>query len=271
MFYYFEKYYKPILFTIVNCIGLIFLQNIRHSYVEYYSVGCVLYLIISTWLLYLDHKSHQAKQATKPLLFDNTIHLSDLIQHYILPLWLIVSLLTLIFINQDRLIGIFYIAGASVTLLFCYININAYFENYYLIEKRTHLVYDFIKIFIFIVNSNILLNYFTIDGSSMIALYTAFVSLTFFLIFLIAFRNYQDLRKTCLRIIIGCTLIVLSLYWCLVILHLGVIQTNITVVILFYMISAYIHHDIEGTLTLEVFTEYLIWLALMITVVWSLA
>lgn len=272
MFYYFEKYYKPILFSVVNCIGLLVLQNIRFVNQDYFAIASVAYITLTVVLLYLDHQTHKTNQLNnKPVIFDNTIHVASLIQHYILPLWLIISLLFLLYINIDRNLQIFYIIGTSITLLFCYVNIKSYYENYFLIEKRTHLVYDFIKIFLFIINSNVLLYYYFRTNLNITALYTAFVCLTFFLIFLIAFRNFQDLKKTLIRILVGCTLMVLFLYWCLIILHLGVIQTNIAVIMLFYILSAYIHHDIDGTLTMEVFTEYIIWFSLMAAVIWGIS
>lgn len=270
MYYYFEKYYKPIIFAVLTLVGFVYLENLRFVNQSYFWSASGIYLLLTTSFLYLDQKII-AKDKARPLLFDKYSHYANIAHHFILPIWLILSVIIMLSVNYNRNLDIAYILGASISICFCYINIKSYYENNFLLERRTHLVYDFIKIFLFIINSNIFLYLYEKQDLNITLLYIAFVLLSFILIFLISFRKGYDIKKTCITVLIGSILLVILLYWSIVILNLNVLQTGTFVTIVFYIIAAFIHHELEDTLTLTIITEYLLWVVLMISIVWGVS
>jgi len=270
MYYYFEKYYKPIIFAILNLGGLVLLENLRFTNLNYFWSFSVIYLLVIALFLYVD-KVNRSSVTTRPVIFDRYSHVANIAQHFLLPIWLTTSMVVLLYVNINRNLELAYILGASISLCFCYINIKSYYDNNYLIERRTHLIYDFIKMFLFIINANIILHLYYSGVLNVSLLYLSMMAVTFYLIFLIAFRADYDIKRTCLAVLIGCVLMVLMLFWCISILNLGFVYTNIFVAILFYIITAFIHHELEGTLTMTIMSEYLIWVLFMITILWGLS
>lgn len=269
MHHYFDKYYKPIIFSTISFLGLIYLEKLRFSNLNYFITASVIYIVVLFLLLLLDQKN-SSKNSIIPLLFDKYSFISNVSQHFILPIWLVISIIFVMYVNIDKNLVFIYTFLGNLCLLFCFVNIHSFYANNFLIERRTHLIYDFIKIFLFVINSNILLHFYFSKNISEILLYLSFASLTFFLIFLICFRRLYEIKRASISILLGTILMLLLMFWCISVLKLGFVYTNIFSIILFYIISAFIHHELDETLTVSVITEYLLWVLIMISILWGL-
>ncbi len=184
-----------------------------------------------------------------------------LINHITLPLLLFYSVAGFIYFNSDDLVRIISILFLIVINLIFFINVRSYYSDKFKMEEKTRYIYDVIKLIIFFFSINLILHIRMIFqiNSWIIGVFVCFISLILYI--LIIYRKIQVNINTITYVIVV-SFVISVLYMILDITGYFFLGINIVIFLLFYIFLSILHHKLERTLTVKVFTEYLLILIL---------
>jgi len=184
-----------------------------------------------------------------------------LLNHITLPILLFISFSGFIYFNKDDLVRLVALSLLIFINSILFINIRSYYEDKFRIETSTRYIYDIIKLFIFFFGVNLILH---IQIILQLEVWVASISIALLVLllgFLLIYRQSQVNIHTIYYIIISAFII--GVLFMLIsfspILTLGI---NIVIFLLFYFDISILQHKLDRSLTLEIFTEYLLTLIL---------
>lgn len=184
-----------------------------------------------------------------------------LLNHISLPLLLFYSLAGFIYFNSDdliRLIAISFLVIINVTL---FINVRSYYRDEFKVEESTRYIYDVIKLIVFFFCINLILHVKILLQVDLWISALGVCALVLILGFLVIYRTAQLGFDTIIYVI--CASFVISIFFMILnIFGFMLLGINVIIFLTFYMVLSILHHKMERTLTLGVFTEYFLILLL---------
>ncbi len=182
----------------------------------------------------------------------------ELLYHFALPLLTLLSFVGVIRVLSTEGMSLLLFALAFVVFSLFFVNAKAYYEDKYKLEEQTHIIYDLAKLFMFFSSTSFILtmgnslgfNFFIITG----LVFCAGSLLTFLI--LLRQKNFQ-LFDILLILLAGLSLgyLVANLFE---FLAQRSILTSLYSTIIFYILNATVHHEVNRTLKLGIILEYLL-------------
>lgn len=263
---------RGIFYGFVVSLGLVFLtQLLIATSVRHFMVGAfILYFIFIFEVSISWFYARKVLAQMEIPQVDIYSKYSQLTHHIILPSILYFSFLGIIYIYHLSLpkYFIFLIAFFTFTLLF--VNIRAYYEDKFKLEEKTHYVYDIIKFIVFFLVANSILRLENFLNTPSFFTYLEIALLTLFLNSLILVRNKQINLWTISYIIFASIVLAVVTYILLSFTVFTILSTAIYLLLTNYILSAILHHKLEGTFSKEILLEYLTVLLLSLVILQGL-
>lgn len=267
---FFKINIRPIIFTIILTFGfvvLIYIQTFNPP--EYFIVGSlVLYLLM---LLEFFSVRFWAKRKLEQLnmpMIDQYSHATHLVLHIFLPTLAYWAIAIFIFFDPNPGIWFPFIIFIFFLFLVLFINLRAYYEDKFQLEKSTHYVYDLLKLLIYAI---LVFNIYSLAFAYSINIFILFVLifLTTCLMLSLNLVRYNHLNKSFYAYVVINSLIIgiigTGLYsWS----RFNIFEMCLMTFLLFYMSAGVLHHRIKRDLSKEIVAEYVI-IALLALVMFS--
>ena len=254
---------RSIFYAFLTGFGLIFAIQLLKDYgLDKFLLAVVITSLILFLEIYLNWRfaTKVLRQIDMPSV--NVYNLwGHLLNHISLPLLLFFSLAGFIYFNSDdliRLIAISFLVIINATL---FINVRSYYRDEFKVEEATRYIYDVIKLIIFFFCINLILHVKILFQVELWISALVVCSLVLILGFLVIYRRAQLGLDTIIYVI--CASFLISIFFMILdtfgFMLLGI---NVVIFLIFYMILSILHHKMERTLTLGIFTEYILILLL---------
>lgn len=263
---------RSVIFSILIFAGFLLLQKIIIEFTfEYYIAYCIIFFSLFITFLYADHLSHYKKLNQKMIfMLDKRYYLNFLFQHYILPIMLFIALCVFSYVNIDLTFKFLIILVCSVAFLFCLINIQSYFQNKLQTESKTHSIYDTVKLILFFVLVNIELQFYFSFNLNSFFLIVILIITTIIEVWLIFIRNNIYHINTFIYIISSGIIIAVFAIIGIHLLRFTLLQLNLLLFSIYYLLISVINHKLEGTLNFKVISEYIFVILLSMALMYGL-
>ncbi len=242
----------------------------RYNNISNFVVFSFAILLIYCIELFTTYQSKSSKVEINFDIEDEINELSHFFHKLILPILLYFSLLAFGYYNYDNqnLIAILFITFIIFYILL--INTKAFLLDLKVIEHRTHYVYDIIKFLIFFLIINTLDNYYLSTEGNLLLLSTLSFLTTFLILMLMIWRLGKFRKLTLLYSIIA-SLAVASFFIAFNSLFIiNPLQLSLSLIFLFYISTAIIHHKLMHTLSGSVITEYIVVILLVVAITYGI-
>lgn len=255
-----NKYKISILLSILFAAGLFFAEYIRFEQKDYFFIVAIAIVGLTFMYLYLDHLIHiNIFRLQNKLNYSEIHHEKHLFRHYIYPILLVTLNLCFIYLIDNRQFTLLINILTSLCFLMTFFNVRSYYENNFLVEAKTHLIYDVLKIYIFFLAA--ILSYVITVVYNLDVLFAGvfMISIGGFMIFRTFWRHkYNILRSLIVSSFHIVFLLALFIFLEKVLLF-DDFQKAVLMTFGYYTISGIVNHEIEGTLSKETVVQYLIW------------
>jgi hypothetical protein len=215
----------------------------------------LLELITTIWL----GKSLLEQYKLPPI--DNHDKFANLIQHFVLPISLFVSLISFLFFHQYLVVKYVFVAISFFAFWILFANIRAYYEDKFKIEIRTHYIYDLVSILTFFGLIDSFSNFVNYTSTNLILYYLglSLIIVVFYALVIIRLRIF-DIRNILLAALIS------NLGFVMVFNALNLITLKLSFIstLMYYFFIAYANHHRENTKSMKVFEEYIVLLLIAI-------
>lgn len=192
-----------------------------------------------------------------------------LVHHLILPTILLAGTLGFIYFNASSLANL----GLIALCYFCYFilfeNFKFLYSNNFVYERKTHYIFDLIKLVSFFLFTNLLFHLYDIGLSKIILLILLGITVLLFFMFEVLRREQAN---STVMIFVGAstTATIILTFVLMTFMNLNNIELSAITFSCYYLLGAILHHKLSGTFTTKVLTEYAIMSTLLITVVFFL-
>lgn len=192
-----------------------------------------------------------------------------LIHHLILPVLLLVGALGFIYFTASSL--------ANLALVFlCYFCYFVLFENFkylytnnFVYERRTHYVFDLIKLVSFFLFTTLIFHFYDL-GLSKFGL-IAIIGVVVLLFFMFEVLRREQVSSPVTGFVFASTFITMLIaYLLLTFLDLNTIELSAITFSCYYLLGSILHHKLSGTFSAKILTEYALMSTLLITMVFFL-
>ncbi len=259
-----SKYIRPIIFTIIITLLIAILPYLKIYQLQYFLFFCLIIALVITLLFYISRLGHKRHINFQELIhFDKNYYYFQLAKHYLYPIVLFISQVLFLLTNYDKPFELIILIATSICYFFLFLNIQSYFENKFLMEKKTHAVYDFIKVIIYFLLTHFILHfYFTyqVDQLVIISLIAILSAVAFY--FSIFRLRVKDVKLKLVSILVA-IVIWISVYILINVFSFNLIRTNIMTFSIFYLILSLLRHRLDGNLSKNIIFEYLSFEALV--------
>lgn len=224
-------------------------------------------LLIYTLELFTSYQNKSSKVELNLDINDDVNELSHLFHKIILPVILYLAIVGFGYYNYSSSFLLIILGITFLIFMILFVNTKAFLQNKISVEHKTHYVYDIIKILTFFLLINTLSNAYRSSERSLIYFTILSIAVTFIILLLMLWRIEKIRKKTILYSLFAASLIGLIFQGLHSFLTLNPLQLSLSMIFLFYILSAIIHHRLMGTLTRSVLMEYgiVIFLVLAIT------
>jgi hypothetical protein len=261
MFNSWQRNLRSYFYGFVMALGLVFLQQLgaTSSFTTFLLGLLVLELVllmeIYTTFRYASSLLRQLDLPSVEIYKRN----AQLVYHLLLPTLTYFGLAGFIYTNNISSLTLVYFFVSWLLFALLFINIRAYYEDKFKLEKQTHVVYDLIKITLFFTITDTILNlssrydfnFFVLAG-----LVFCLTSLLTLLIFL-RYSGINQLFNIVLILLAGLTIGYLTAT-----LQVFLDQQNLLVAfysaLVFYIFNAILHHELAKTLRIATVLEYIL-------------
>jgi len=181
---------------------------------------------------------------------------SELSHHLFIPLGMFFSICGFGYFNRQDHLRIAVLAFAFVVLAVMFANIRAFYENRMKLERQTHYIYDIAKLLLFFGASDTFFNWTSsVDMPYLGAL--AVSALGLLLLLMMSIRHDRvDTRIG--KQILALSVILLVVSVVISIVDHNPLQASTTVTLVYYLITAAVHHILNKDLTIQVALEYIL-------------
>jgi hypothetical protein len=252
-----KKNLLPIIYGLAVALAMVFVQAVYVTNPDYFWIGSIISFSILIFTIYLTRlrSTKTLRQLELPDV-DNYTRLEIFIYHLLLPSIGFWSFTSFIYTNIQLNLTFLYFITAFFTYASLFINIRAYYLDKFKLEEDTHYVYDLIKIFSYFnlvtatlnLSDRFGLNFYIISA----LIFTIASLLTLIII----------LRKTNVNLIHLLIILLagLSLGYLSATLNIFLAVSNLVIgflsSLIFYLVNAILHHELDGTLRISTLVEY---------------
>jgi hypothetical protein len=181
--------------------------------------------------------------------------LGNLLQHIFLPIALYISINSFIFFHKYLAFKYIFILISFYLFWLLFTNIRAYYEDKFVIEMKTHYVYDLISLISYFGIFDTILNFISYYGLNSVYIIVLTQVLVLLYYSLVIFRlKIYDIGKIVFPILfvnIGIVLLGQTL-------NIYPIKISFISTIIYYFFIAYSNHHKENTKSMKVFEEYFV-------------
>lgn len=249
---------RPYIYAFLLTLGMIMLYSIvRTSGTVRFMFGVVsLYLLL---LFELYSTKYYVLQIDKQLSLekkDSKQRRAHWVHHLILPTILFLSFVLFILVNSQLNMLLFLAILSFALFSFTFINIKAYYERKYRIEKKTANIYDIISIssvYMLIYSLLVLTNFFEYNFM-LIGLINGGILLV---MGYLTISRYDLINNKGLLLLASMVFVYVNLFLVLLNYELSVLTHAVVATFGFYYFTVIVDHLEEKTLTLRVILEYL--------------
>lgn len=178
------------------------------------------------------------------------------IHHLVLPTILFLSFVLFILVNSQLNMLLFLVVLSFVLFSFTFINIKAYYERRYKIEKKTANIYDIISIssvYMLIYSLLVLTGFFSSNFMTVGFINASILAVMGYL----TISRYDLLNNTGILLLGSMIFVYINLFLLLLGFELSVLVHSVIATFGFYYFTVIVDHLEEKTLTLRVILEYL--------------
>jgi hypothetical protein len=221
----------------------------------YFYAGLIGVILLSTLcygLLFIRKRytDSEIHQVILPLVKIHVLH------QLILPMLLYVGMVGFIFFYPYDVITHVMIFVISIVYWILFVNIQAVYDRNFQLKELTHGIYNLVNIFtfFFVITSTLELFHYIGADSILIGISAFFVSL---ILLFLALVRYMQTSTVSIFIAILFSFVIGLFGWYLGgLLFANYFSMGLYLTILYYLLSAIIHHKSEGTLDFSVIVEY---------------
>lgn len=248
---------RSIFYSIIIVLGLIFMMNIESRSPSIYLFAAIaLYIIILFEMYYIWFISKEKlRQFDLPLMTEFS-RLKQIVHHLLLPTLLYISFIGFIYVNNQISLRIPIILLSFISFLYLFINLRAFYQDKYSLEKKTYWVYDVIEMIIFFILTN-----FIIAFSSQIQLGEIFIiiSVSLLNLTLLMLNLYQvdQLKFRQILFIVFQTIIFALLISLILTFNFSPLSQNFFFFLCYYFMFGLLTHHLDSSLNLEIILEYI--------------
>lgn len=246
-------FYAIVMFVLFQ---VMLLPLLNHMYPFYWMLVCVGFTVVIAELLYSRLSERQVPIYLDASHMRNVKWREHVLHHALLPGLLYASGVLFLFFNRVRVLDQFAIVLLSGTFFVIYYNISATYLKMYRISRNTQMVFDFVNIIVFYFFTDVLINLVLYAGFAKYVVFIGSAVITFILVGMMALLLKQFTREVFVALLVSALAmgIVVVLLWTIPIFNVAVISLVATVG--FYLVDAYWHHRLEGTLTWDIMSQY---------------
>jgi hypothetical protein len=261
---------RPFFYSFVITVGFAFLLSILHNLPEnfYFSAAAVLYFL---FLFELFNTRYFAQKILEqfgfaPLTDETALIL--FIHHLVLPTLAYIGIVLFLFFNADPNFNLFWLILIFILFSVLFTNIRAHYEDKYKLEELTANIYDIYTLVIAFVTADGLENAARSAGLNP-GFVVALILLLLFLLALISIIRYSLLRPKVFRVVLPSFIIITLVLFLLVSSGLAAGQIALISTLMLYYIIAFLNHYRDGTLNMNVITEYVVVFLLLLVIVYG--
>lgn len=252
-----KKFNINLILSFIQNLGflliLIYLLNFKLIYFFSGVFIGLLFYIIQLWRI--ENSYRNDLQLSLPV-FRITERTNHFMLHYFVPALLYLSVCSYIFFSRLLIVQIFVVTLFCFAKLIIFTNLKAFFTNKYLIEIKTHYIYDLISLssyLLFVLSSFEINNYLGLH-SSVTYILNFLIGIIYFLTAVIRYRSNNKVLTLIIFSILNITAVIALTTFGFNILRIAGIQMYIL-----YLLLIYLHHINESrSLRIRLLVEYLL-------------
>lgn len=262
---------RPFLYSVTLVLGLslafeqLNIGQTQNFYVVVFIISLILLIeIFTSWLWYRVHHPQ-----VRINIVDKYDQLTHWMHHILLPVIAFYSGAIFVYYNQSQTIRwpMYLVNVFLFTILFY--NLRSYFEKDLLQESISHYIYDILKMYLFFVISNVLANAVLTDIRTVLIPLIMIGLAGLFTLLGMRRKQWLSLPNLLLTITLSIGIGVLNLFL-LRFTSLTPIQFGLVNILGYYFVNATIHHQISKSLGLRIVLEYLLIMALVVSILINL-
>ena len=252
-----------LIFTIISAIGFELITYSLSYGVSVYIIFCAVFFAIFVLEAVLSLKVAKELRSKMPLphLVDDVKHI-HISHHIFLPIALYTSICAYIFFNGISISSQMVIILGTFTFYSIFAGKRSSFKNEFLFNDTLHYIYDSIKIIIYFLGIDVIIQMQNYFNSTPVITYAVAQLLAFALLLLIIARKDQFNSAGILYMFIAS--LIPSAVVILLLPHSSAIAIALISSVLFYILVGIMHHKINATLTSAVIFEYLLIAAILL-------
>ncbi len=261
---------RPFFYSLVITVGFAFLLSILHNLPEsfYFSAAGVLYFL---FLFELFNTRYYAQKILEqfgfaPLTDETALIL--FIHHLVLPTLAYIGIVLFLFFNSDPNFNLFWLVLIFILFSVLFTNIRAHYEDKYNLEELTANIYDILTLVIAFVAADGLENAAR-SASLNNGFVVALILLLLFLLAIISIFRYRLLKPQVFRVVLPSFFAITLVLFLIVSSGLAAGQIALISTLMLYYIIAFLNHYRDGTLNLNVITEYVVVFLLLLVIVYG--
>lgn len=249
---------RPYVYSILLTIGMLAIYSIVHTSApgNFFIAAISLYLLLLFELFSTKYYASSFRDQYELEPKDIRHRRAHWVHHLIMPSVLYVSLTLFIFVNSQLNIALVVALLSFILFSILFINIKAYYESKYKLERNTANVYDVISIAsIFMLSYAVLVLTQLTTGDFLISglLITGMLMVMGYL----TLSRYHLINKSGGLALLAMLIIYINTFLILLNFEISVISHAVISTFVYYYYAAFINHSIDKSLSLKVIIEYL--------------
>lgn len=237
--------------------------------------GFIVFTLALFGIYLIEIFSHWRTKSTKVQInfdiHDEINEFSHFFHKIVLPIIFYISLVAFGYYNIKSRSIIILLFFVFITFFVLFINIRAFFEHKLTVEHKTNYVYDIIKFLIFFAGVDSLSNLANFYQTQLIPISIGVFALSFTLLFLMLWR-YKKLRQMSAFFSFVASFLIAAIFF---ISQTGrivnALQISLSLIFIFYLSAAIIHHKLMRTLTRSVLVEYFVVMLLVLAITYGIS
>lgn len=255
-----EKFIRTrhnLIFTVISALGFEIIAYSLSFGISAYTISCIIFLAIFVFEAALSLKLAKEMRSKMPLphLVDDVKHI-HISHHIFLPVALYASICAYIFFNGMGISSEMVIILGTITFYSIFAGKRSSFKNEFLFNETLHYIYDSIKIIIYFLGIDVIIQAQGYFNFSPVITYAVAQLLAFILLLLMIARKDQFNSAGILYMFIAS--LIPSAVVIILLPHLSAIAIALISSVAFYILVGIMHHKINATLTLSIALEYIL-------------
>jgi hypothetical protein len=241
----------------VITLGLVFLMNIKSFNETVFPLSAlILYLIIVFEMFYTWFMSKEKlRQMDLPLVSDYS-RFKQILHHLLMPSILYLGIVGFIYFNNQIALHIPLLVIAYILFTALFINLRAFYQDKFQLEKETYFVYDLIELTTFFTTANTLINLVYSNSWHKFIIIVGIFILAL-LILILNLYQFESLTLKPILAVLGMSLLIAVIMTVLLYTSaMTIVALSFMSFLTYYFLFGVLSHKIEGTLSWEVVLEY---------------